>query len=252
MKFILTQLILLFLLIPIVAQSQNPSVNKAVIEKNDSIVKDTTFIINNYQDKEILKYYQDILEKTNSQLSLWWNPYGVLIGLLGVLFTVLTIIAAVVIYRQSKEYKELIRESITKHETVLGQMITERNQQLKIIETNLNNTINEYKEKLVTATEENKKEFKDLITNLEKQKESIDTQIQANYVVPEEVEQSSTVLSYYGKRRTQHKCSNCGYGYFVQTEKTDFASRREVTLGYSSKTITCPKCGNVERYYSYY
>jgi len=252
MKYKLTQLILLFLFIPFVVWTKNSPVNKPVIEAKVTVQKDTIYVIKQIPDEKTVKSYQDILEKTNSQLSLWWNPYGVLIGLLGVLFTVLTIIAAVIIYRQSREHKELIKESITKHETVLGQMITERNQQLKNIETNLNNTINEYKEKLKTATEENKKEINELIQTLETQKESIDTQIHASYVIPEQHDQFLTATSIYGIKRTPHKCSKCNYGYFVQSDPLGLATAR-VTMGYDgSKTITCPKCGNVELYNSLY
>ncbi len=53
--------------------------------------------------------YIQILEKTNQQLGLWTNPYGIMIGVLAILFTILTIVAAVIIYRQSKDYQERIR-----------------------------------------------------------------------------------------------------------------------------------------------
>jgi gas vesicle protein len=239
--------LLVSLLFPIIVFAQKPASGS---ERKPIIQKDTIYIIKQMPDDKMVKYYQEILEKTNAQLSLWWNPYGVLIGLLGVLFTILTIIAAVVIYRQSKEYKELINESLSKHETVLGQLITERNQQLKNIETNLSNTITDYKEKLKSATDDNKKEINSLIKTLEEQKESIDTQIHASYVVPEQHDQFLTASSLYGIQKKPHRCSKCGYGYFVQSYPYDVGMTSVVLgiHGYGSKTITCPKCGNVEIY----
>jgi hypothetical protein len=243
MKHTLT-FFLLFISIPFFAWAKNPQVNKIAVETKDQILKDTIYVIKEISDGETIKSYQEILEKTNSQLSLWWNPYGVLIAFLGVLFTALTIIAAIVIYRQSREHKELIKESIIKHENVLGKMITERNQQLKIIESNLDNTINEYREKLKSATEENKQEIKKLIQTLEAQKESIDSQIQSTYVNPQDHSPVSLGMAVYGITPPPHRCSSCGYGYIVKPGAIypSFSNR--------SRSITCPKCGNVESYTS--
>src|SRR3989344_2437809 len=63
--------------------------------------------------------YIQILEKTNQQLGLWTNPYGIMIGVLAILFTILTIIAAVVIYQQSKDYKEKIDKLLGEYEKQL-------------------------------------------------------------------------------------------------------------------------------------
>lgn len=248
MKQTKTYLFFLFLFLPLIVFTQNTTKDTTKTHTKLTVQKDTIYIVKQISDDATAKHYQEILEKTNGQLSLWWNPYGVFVGFLGILFTILTIIAAVVIYRQSKEYRELIKESLTKHETVLGQLITEKNQQLKNIETHLNNLITEYKEKLINTREENKKEINDLISKLEIQKESIDTQIHAKYVTPEYNDQFLTSASLYGMQNKPHMCSKCGYGYFVKDDPLGSATR--VTVGYGSKTITCPKCGNVEIYYS--
>lgn len=206
--------------------------------------KDTIYILNQNLDKSIVTNYQEILEKTNSQLSLWWNPYGILIGTLGVLFTILTIIAAVVIYRQGKEYKELINESLLKHENVLSQLILKNNQQIKNIETNLDNTINEYKEKLKNVAQEGKDEINDFIKKLEDQKVTVDSQIM-NIVTPEYI---STDIVNFGltNYKYQHTCSKCGFGYMVQEKPSAITSHTYRPLGSGAKTITCPKCYNIE------
>src|SRR5216683_5279708 len=46
--------------------------------------------------------YVRLLERTNQQLSLWWNPYGIMVAALGALFAVLAIVAAFIIFRQSR------------------------------------------------------------------------------------------------------------------------------------------------------
>ncbi|MGZ3867083.1 MAG: hypothetical protein ACXVNM_12295 [Bacteroidia bacterium] len=238
--------LLLFLCLPLLTWARKPLTEKPIVQPQVIVKKDTVYLVKKIPDDTTVKLYQEILEKTNSQLSLWWNPYGVLITVLGVLFGILTIIAAVVIYRQSKEYKELINDSLTKHETVLSQLITERNQQLKNIETSLNNTITDYKEKLKTATEENKKEINKMIKTLEEQKESIDTQIQSNVVVPQPMDNWNTF--YIGSKNKLHKCSQCGHGYIVQDDPYGMNTNRLRLAVTDKETITCPKCGNIEFY----
>ena len=54
--------------------------------------KDTIFLMKTVVEKYSAdSNYLQILEKTNAQLSLWWNPYGVLIAAVGILIAVLAI-----------------------------------------------------------------------------------------------------------------------------------------------------------------
>jgi ribosomal protein S27AE len=209
-----------------------------------TVIYDTIYI-QAKPDNVVQPDYLDILEKTNQQLSLWWNPFSVLIGALGILFTILTIIAAYIIYRQSKEHKEILNESVRKNEAILNKLIEERNQQLKTVEMNLANLISESKEKLKTTTEENKNEIKELIAKLEIQKESLDSQISPVYVTPEVHDYLSTV-NFMSMKNKRHKCTMCGFDYFVKNKRDDVGVSSLRTL-----TITCPKCGNVEPYYEF-
>jgi hypothetical protein len=154
-----------------IAQGVETTILKPVIKK------DTVIIIQRIVDDSMTRNYQQILEKTNSQLSLLSNPYGLFVAMLGILFTVLTIIAAFIIYRQSKEYRELIKKSLEEHKIALDKLIIEKNNQLKIYETNLDNLIMENTEKLKTASKVNKKEIEKFIMSLEKQKEYFDKEI---------------------------------------------------------------------------
>jgi len=165
-------ILIIVLTIPLIVNSQTTKTEVAEkISKRDTIV-----IVRQIPDENVLKHYHEILEKTNSQLSLWWNPFGVFVAMLGVLFTILTIVAAFVIYRQSKEHKELIQKSLEEHQVALDKLIIEKNNQLKIYDANLDKSINEYREKLNNESNENKEKIEEFIKKLEEQKEFVDIQ----------------------------------------------------------------------------
>jgi len=141
--------------------------------------QDTIVIEKLTLDESIIKNYAEILEKTNSQLSLWWNPYAVLIATLGILFALMAIIAAVIIYRQSNDYKKLINKSLTDHQKALDKLIEEKNNQLENDKKRLDVLIMEYTEKLNKAGVRSKQEISEFIKKLEEQKDSIDPQIRS-------------------------------------------------------------------------
>ena len=129
---------------------------------------------------------------------------------------------------------------------MLSQLITENNQQLKNIESNLNNLITEYREKLKTATEKNKEEINDLISKLEEQRKSVELQMKAKYVTPDYDDNSMMTASLlYRTGKKHHKCTQCGFGFFVNEIPMSVHSR---VLYTSNKTVTCPSCGNVDSY----
>jgi len=143
------------------------------IEAKDTLPSDLYL-----SDKQTIKHYQEILEKTNNQLSLWMNPYAIFIASLGVLFTILAIVVAFTIYRQGKEYKNLINESIKKHKIALDKLITENKLQLENSKANLDRMIEEYQLKLDSAEDKAKKaHILSFLRKLEEQKEFIDTKI---------------------------------------------------------------------------
>lgn len=53
--------------------------------------------------------YVEILEKTNQQLSNLSGAYGTIVGSLSVLFTALTIAAAIILFFQSSDFKRTVR-----------------------------------------------------------------------------------------------------------------------------------------------
>lgn len=66
-----------------------------------------------------LAEYVEILEKTNQQLSLWSNPYGILVGALGVMIAVLAILFTFILWRQSKEYKEAFNQFLEEQKKIV-------------------------------------------------------------------------------------------------------------------------------------
>lgn len=173
----MTRYILIFFLIfPSFSQSQEISKDTSLSQTRPIIPKDTVVIIQRIDDQTV-KNYQQILEKTNEQLSLWSNPYGLFVGMLGVLFATLAIIAVFVLYRQSKEYKDLINKSLQEHKLTLDKLIEEKNNQLEIYNASLDKSIMEYKEQLKTVSEDNQKQIKEFISKLEEQKEYIEMRV---------------------------------------------------------------------------
>lgn len=83
--------------------------------------------------------YIEILEKTNAQLSLWYNPYGLMIGILTLLVAVLAIYFAYILYRQGRDYQDFLekQKNILGEETrghakkVLDEYIQSRNKELE-------------------------------------------------------------------------------------------------------------------------
>ena len=188
--------------------------------------------------------YIQILEKTNQQLSLWANPYGVMVGALAVLFTVLAIVAAVIIYRQSKDYKEKLqadREQYSKslNEFLASQkaIIEKREKQVIEVEKDIDKLLKEYEKKLSASSEKQKAEIKKAIQKLEEEKLSLGGKIGPITVSPNGFNFDTTA---YGLGNNHHNCKNCGFGFFI---KNHWSTLSTLSMNH---TITCPKCGSVD------
>src|SRR5438876_432242 len=95
--------------------------------------------------------YREILEKTNNQLGLWTNPYGIMIGALGALFAVGAIVVGVLIWRQGQDYRRLIADSITKYQTILNTFIEEKNKQIEIFKAGVGERIDALSKEVMAA-----------------------------------------------------------------------------------------------------
>jgi len=190
--------------------------------------------------------YIQILEKTNQQLSLWTNPYGIMVGALAVLFTILTIVAAIVVYRQSKEYKEKLqadRDQYAKsfNDFLVSQksIIDQREKQAGEVEKKINELIEAYKKDLKESSATQKAEIGKAIKKLEEEKLSLSNTIGPLTVAPNSMGIGG--ISNIGIfNNTYHKCTKCGFGFFIDNNPT-------LTYLSFTRTVTCPRCGNTDK-----
>jgi hypothetical protein len=158
-------------------QDANKSVNAPIIHSNQ--IDSLTQIVEQLKKRQIEnERYFEIIQRTNEQLSLWWNPYGALIATLGVLFAILTIIAALIVFRQSAEHRAILNKSIQSYQNILNKFLEDKN--IAIAEK-----MKELEEKLITADEKSKKDIQETLAGLKLQREFIDNQIASTKIMPE-------------------------------------------------------------------
>lgn len=144
-------------------------------------------------------HYVALLEKTNEQLSLWSNPYGVLVGVLSFLFTTLTIVFAYILWKQSKEQKDAISSLFT---TALNNYEVSLQENLKTIGTNAEQKIDQFiieKNKEISKLSGNVKvQAEKIIKDLKKEKEIIGTRVQFDTINDNLVTHAGTKSYYSG------------------------------------------------------
>lgn len=189
--------------------------------------------------------YIQILEKTNQQLSLWTNPYGIMIGVLAILFTILTIVAAVIIYRQSKDYKERVQadreqyaKSINDFLSSQKSIIEQREKQANKVEEKIDKLLKQYENQLKESSKSQKVEIEKAIENLKEEKLLLSSTIGPLTVSPNNFNLATSV-SVLGSSN-HHTCKSCGFGFFV---KKDWLILGSLAM---NLTVTCPKCGSVD------
>ena len=214
---------------------------------------DATTIItsapNQYQI--MLDNYSSIVEKTNGQLNLWFNPYTILITALGVLFAVGAIVAAIIIYRQSQDFKskmeqdrELYAQKINEFLSLQKKVIENNNKKIKEGAKKIDFKIKEYEKKLAESSEKQKKEIKEKINALELEKLKLDITPAEPITVSSNFMDYGTIGYLNNLNKKLVHCSNpkCGFNFYV-----------DMGLGVGALTIgstaTCPKCSNINNIY---
>lgn len=122
-----------------------------------------------------MQQYIAILEKTNQQLSLWSNPYGVLVGALSFLVGFLAVGVAFILYRQSKEYRTLFQEALKEYEIALQGSLKKIGDEYR---TRVDNLIKVKSKEIDTFSGDAKEQAKKIIEDLEKEKDSIGSRIE--------------------------------------------------------------------------
>lgn len=187
------------------------------------------------QDKQ-MQQYLSVLEKTNQQLSLWFNPYAIVIASLAVMFALLTIFASVIIYRQSKDYKERLDALVASYKAVLDKFVKEWQAKLSEIDKEIEGR----QAQLSSAGEAQKKSIEEEIAKLKAEKDSVNSEITS--VVASTP--SSTVLGGILGLQTNkyHKCSQCGWGFMTTVPRS-----RIKGITFNIGTVECPKCHNIDQ-----
>jgi hypothetical protein len=111
--------------------------------------------------------YISMLEKTNNQLSLWWNPYGVMVAALGALFAIMAIVAAVLLWRQSREHRELVKAMVEQSQALVAAYLEEKNEQLEALRSRLEKQAATYKGAMEEATGDHRKSLEAAIAKVE-------------------------------------------------------------------------------------
>ena len=168
--------------------------------------------------------YLDILEKTNQQLSLWWNPYGLMIAALGVLFAVLGILAAMVIFFQGREFRSLLSKTVAEYRQVLDAFIADKNAQVELMRQQLSDQLHEAKEAFNTAKGEDQTRIAALIEKLEKLKEVL---------TPQPPPAHDIAFANFLRSQSTMPCTNCGKPVVLSSR----------AFGASSQFGICLHCG---------
>ncbi len=205
--------------------------------------------------------YREILEKTNAQLSLWGNPYAIMVAALGVLFTIGAIAVGFIIFRQGSDYRNLIRESITEYQRIINAFIEEKNHQIEVLKQSVSDHIDRLTKENEKAEGERKKQIEGEIGELRRlQKElkelkpveapkpvwptltpapfSAAAKANLGFVSLSGPTPSTSTLTALGRifirDETQHTCSKCGTTY-----------QRPAARGLLDMVRRCPNCGHV-------
>ena len=241
MNKIILLLLIVIIVSPLYSQSKkNNFSNQEISLKIDSLFQqkekriDSLYNELKINNKSILNNYQDILEKTNQQLSVWTNPYGLLISALAILFTLLAIVASILIFLQSKGFKEKLDKFINSGKEALEKIITEKSKKLEEIDTKLEG----YKDELIKVKDDKKAEIQKEIDELILKRKNITSDLATT------VEAFPASGSIYSTRReTYHQCSKCGFGFMVVKPDALASPGGSLMQQYVAK---CPKCGNVD------
>ncbi len=216
---------------------------------------------------DLSSQYINILEKTNQQLGLWSNPYGVSIMILSVWITIIAIVVAYLIYKQGADYKNKLEsdrkesnkkiaelyeqqtEILNKQKLAIEKQtaILEENQKIKQgLDAEIEKQLQDYKEQLKSAGDTEKSKIEKSIKELSKEK----FKLHSNAVIePFQINDSPmSKLNNFGIASNFHSCSKCNYGFLVNNG--DFFKSSEVSFMGGSKGVRCPSCGNIDKLWS--
>lgn len=204
-------------------------------------------------ETQILNNYVSILEKTNQQLNLWSNPYGLMVGILTLLIAIIAIAVSYALWRYSKEQRDRVNQFFAEQEKI----IDEKNKQVQKVEEKLNDLIKEYEKQLKSSTKQGKKEIQRTIEELKKEKARISA-----YMGPVMVAGGTSAvhsaffpqrnIDFYGLNLNREKsmiCTQCGKNFSYYEDSNDSILRGDSILNapygtpFKDKDVYCIHCG---------
>lgn len=204
----------------------------------------SAILLNDY--KLMVDNYTSILEKTNSQLNMWINPYGLIISVLTILITLIAIGVSFALWKNSKEQKDRTERFFIEQEKNSENFRKEKDKEVQLAKKNLNKLIKEYQNKLLTAGKDNKKIIENAISSLRKEEAVIGAYTVSDrsfspYAVPPGGSGGSI---FFTSKEKEMICSKCGrkFRYYDQPDNhLSGGAISYVTLG--PKEVYCSFCG---------
>ncbi len=202
----------------------------------------------NTENTNISNQYAVVLEKTNNQLSMWANPYGVMVATLSALFSFLAIGVAFVLFKQSSDHKKQVKEEQSERDKQFQSFLSSSSQAIESMnQKNIADSKAEY-DKLITEKLENltnakpdetveiKKQLEELKKDRAKIASDMSQTVMANWP-------TMSSIAMLGGGPQVHKCGSCSFGFRVK----NLSNRGFITFRTSDLAeVTCPKCGNID------
>lgn len=198
------------------------------------------------QNQLVLEQYLEILEKTNQQLSIWLNPYGLMIGILTLIVAVGAIIVGIILWKNSKEQKEQTKLFFAGQREIIEERNNEAKKKLDEMEKKFDELIREYEKQLNSATKEGKEKIQEIIGDLKRERATLGAYLGPGtsniYATPF----SASVNSLFGSELSKEMvCTNCGksfkYKESVGVGLTNIGGVASVSFG--EKKVFCVHCG---------
>lgn len=195
--------------------------------------------------QQMMNNYVSILEKTNQQLGVWSNPYGIAIGILSIFIAIIAICVGFALWRHSKEQKERFDKFLLEQEKV----IQTKNKRFEQVELKFDALIKGYEEQLKSATKNNKIEIEKAIADLKKEKASLGA-----YIGPSAAFGTASLQSiaspFVGSSPLAVNtgsmiCAKCGrtFSYYNDNDLLSSAVMGSLTVG--GKNVYCTHCGHL-------
>ena len=199
----------------------------------------------------ILLQYLDILEKTNQQLGLWSNPYGVMVAVLSFLVAVLAIVFGFYLWRQSRDYQKKFDDFLEGLKENFDIEIKENLKFRKEANKKFKKLLSEKKKEIESLTGEAKQKAEEEIREIQELKKNLNRQPLVSLSGTLNVDSSGNLrhvpiansLGDYAVSLGSKQCKKCKKYY----NDSDFLSVPQTitAIGGIGSVSECPYCHNI-------